>query len=66
METSEIGGLSGKAFGLEAVKEILEQKDFKTFHVKLEQTVHDGLHNAIKGDFGSLTSANGGHALSRC
>jgi hypothetical protein len=45
------------------VEEILGQKDFKTFHVKLEETVHDGLHNGIRGDFGSLTSANGGYAL---
>jgi hypothetical protein len=63
VETSEVGGLSGKEFGPEVVEEILGQKDFKTFHVKLEETVHDGLHNGIRGDFGSLTSANGGYAL---
>jgi tyrosinase len=59
VQTDEVGDLSGKEFGPDAVETVLGQEDFKKFHVKLEETVHDSLHNSIKGDFGSLTSANG-------
>jgi tyrosinase len=64
VETDEVGSLSGKEFGPEAVESVLSQEDFGRFHVKLEEMVHDSLHNSIKGDFGSLTSANGTYIFS--
>jgi tyrosinase len=61
VETGEAGLLSGHQLRPEAMEEILGQEDFEKFHDRVEQNVHDALHNGINGDFGSLTSGNGGY-----
>ncbi|OAA73408.1 tyrosinase [Cordyceps fumosorosea ARSEF 2679] len=52
------GRIPGDMFGPENMGEILRQRDYTSFLLRVERDLHNTLHNSINGDFRAMTAAN--------
>ncbi|KAK3949210.1 hypothetical protein QBC32DRAFT_379248 [Pseudoneurospora amorphoporcata] len=52
------GVISGDHYKPEAIGEILRTDDYKEFAKRVEERLHNGLHQGVGGDFRAMTAAN--------
>lgn len=56
---SESGVISGEHYKPEAIGEILRIDKYEEFGKRVEERLHNGLHQSVGGDFRAMTAANG-------
>lgn len=51
--------ISGEQYKPEAIGEILRIEKYEEFGKRVEERLHNGLHQGVGGDFRAMTAANG-------